>query len=262
MREADEPYNLRGRKSRRGGQQVQAHLPPEHLVSFPIFFLRHGHRGQAPQETRPERHPRRAAQGHRQRYHRFQLETQLERPDRPETAARAQATRLRHVAWPGPFKPYHPHRVHGTFRGYWDYDGGGLGDMGQHYLDPVQYIMGKDNESPVEIEADTQKQHHDAVLPWREIRMKYADGTVLILDGENRYKEAAFLEGPNGKLFKGFKSDIPNLDKKLAEFPDPEPMVTDFIEAVRERKKFALNEANGHRSCTLVNLAKISLRTG
>ncbi|MBZ0256914.1 Gfo/Idh/MocA family oxidoreductase, partial [bacterium] len=41
---------------------------------------------------------------------------------------------------PAPYKPYHPHRVHGTFRGYWDYDGGGLGDMGQHYLDPVQYI--------------------------------------------------------------------------------------------------------------------------
>ncbi|MCL4218063.1 MAG: Gfo/Idh/MocA family oxidoreductase, partial [Candidatus Hydrogenedentes bacterium] len=42
---------------------------------------------------------------------------------------------------PAPFKPYHPHRVHQTFRGYWDYDGGGLGDMGQHYLDPVQYIL-------------------------------------------------------------------------------------------------------------------------
>ena len=37
---------------------------------------------------------------------------------------------------PAPWKPYHPHRVHGTFRGYWDYDGGGLGDMGMHYLDP------------------------------------------------------------------------------------------------------------------------------
>ena len=44
---------------------------------------------------------------------------------------------------PAPVKPYHPHRVHGTFRGYWDYDGGGLGDMGQHYLDPVQYILGQ-----------------------------------------------------------------------------------------------------------------------
>ena len=150
--------------------------------------------------------------------------------------------------------------MHGTFRGYWDYDGGGLGDMGQHYLDPVQYILGKDNESPVQIEADTQPQHHD-VLPWREIRMKYADGTQIILDGENRYKEAAFIEGPNGKLFKGFKSDIPDLEKRLAEFPEPEPQVTDFIEAVKERKKFALNEVNGHRSCTIVNLAKIALRT-
>ncbi|HMR18764.1 MAG TPA: Gfo/Idh/MocA family oxidoreductase, partial [Sphingobacterium sp.] len=30
---------------------------------------------------------------------------------------------------PAPYKPYSTHRVHTTFRGYWDYDGGGLGDM-------------------------------------------------------------------------------------------------------------------------------------
>ena len=35
---------------------------------------------------------------------------------------------------PAPYKPYHVERVHSKFRGYWDYDGGGLGDMGQHYL--------------------------------------------------------------------------------------------------------------------------------
>ena len=28
------------------------------------------------------------------------------------------------------------------------------------------------------------------------------------------------------------------------------------------RKKFALNEINGHRSCTLINLAKIAVQTG
>ncbi|MDD8046471.1 MAG: gfo/Idh/MocA family oxidoreductase, partial [Verrucomicrobiota bacterium] len=48
--------------------------------------------------------------------------------------------------------------------------------------------------------------------------------------------------------------------EKLAEFPEPEPQVTDFVDAVRNRKKFALNESNGHRSCTLVNLAKIAVR--
>ncbi len=50
---------------------------------------------------------------------------------------------------PAPYKPYNPERVHSNFRGYWDYDGGGLADMGQHYLDPVQYMLGKDNTSPV-----------------------------------------------------------------------------------------------------------------
>ena len=62
---------------------------------------------------------------------------------------------------PAPYKPYHPHRVHGTFRGYWDYDGGGLGDMGQHYIDPVQYILGKDNTSPVRVDIDCPQQHAD-----------------------------------------------------------------------------------------------------
>ena len=163
---------------------------------------------------------------------------------------------------PAPFKPYHPHRVHQTFRGYWDYDGGGLGDMGQHYLDPVQYILGKDNDSPVEIEADAPTQHPDAVGTWRRIRLKYADGCEIILDGEDKDKSAAYIAGPNGKIFKGMKSDIPDFERKLAQLPEPEPQLTDFIQAVKTRKKFALNETNGHRSCTLVNLAKIALQTG
>ena len=163
---------------------------------------------------------------------------------------------------PAPLKPYHPHRVHASFRGYWDYDGGGLGDMGQHYLDPVQYILGKDEESPVSIEADTQPQHPDAVLPWRRITIKYADGCEILLDGENKEKDAAFIAGPKGKLSRDFESDIPDLSKKISELPDPEPQLTDFIKAVKTRKKFALNEINGHRSCTLINLAKIAVQTG
>lgn len=163
---------------------------------------------------------------------------------------------------PAPFKPYHPHRVHGTFRGYWDYDGGGLGDMGQHYLDPVQYILGKDSDSPVEIEADAPVQHHDAVGTWRRIRLKYADGCEIILDGENKDRGAAFLAGPRGSIYRGFESDIPRFERILAQLPEPEPQLTDFLEAVRTRRKFTLNEVNGHRSCTLVNLAKIAVRTG
>jgi myo-inositol 2-dehydrogenase / D-chiro-inositol 1-dehydrogenase len=163
---------------------------------------------------------------------------------------------------PAPKKPYHPHRVHATFRGYWDYDGGGLGDMGQHYLDPVQYLLNKDSESPILVEADTDPQDPDAVLPWRRILLKYADGCEIILDGENKDKNAAFISGPKGRLSRDFESDIPDLQAKLQSLPDPEPQLTDFVKAVKTRQKFALNEINGHRSCTLVNLAKIAVQTG
>ncbi|MDP6116344.1 MAG: Gfo/Idh/MocA family oxidoreductase [Planctomycetota bacterium] len=160
---------------------------------------------------------------------------------------------------PAPYKPYNPARVHGVFRGYWDYDGGGLGDMGQHYLDPIQYIMGKDDTSPIEIEGDAPPQHPDACGSWRTIWMKYADGCELILDGTGR-SQNAFIQGPKGRIDRGFRSDIPDLNKKLEAYPEPEPQVTNFVHAVKTRQKFALNESNGHRSCTIINLGKIAVR--
>ena len=163
---------------------------------------------------------------------------------------------------PAPYKPYNPERVHAKFRGYWDYDGGGLGDMGQHYLDPVQYVLGKDDTSPIKVEIDAPEQHYDAVGSWRRIEYTYADGCKIILDGENRDKDAAYIEGPNGKIFRGFKSTIPNLQSFLETLPDPEPQITSFTESVKTRKKFALNEMNGYHSCTVVNMGIIALQLG
>lgn len=163
---------------------------------------------------------------------------------------------------PAPYKPYNVHRTHQTFRGYWDYDGGGLTDMGQHYLDPVQYLLGKDDTSPIKIEVDAPQQHPDAVGIWRKITYTYDDGCQIVLEGEGFESagKTAYIEGPKGKVFKGFECTIPDIMNKLAEYPDPEPQRTDFLECVRTRQKFALNEVNGHRSCTLVNLGAVALR--
>lgn len=163
---------------------------------------------------------------------------------------------------PAPYKPYNAHRVHGTFRGYWDYDGGGLGDMGQHYLDPIQYFLGKDETSPIKVEVDAEQQHPDACGTFRKITYTYADGCKIILDGEASDPNAAYIEGPKGKLFAGFKSDIPNLKEKIALMPDPAPQVTNFLDAVKYRTPFALNESNGFRSCTMINMGKIALQLG
>ncbi len=163
---------------------------------------------------------------------------------------------------PAPYKPYNAHRVHGTFRGYWDYDGGGLGDMGQHYLDPIQYFLGKDETSPIKVEVDAEQQHPDACGTFRKITYTYADGCKIILDGEATDPNAAYIEGPKGKLFAGFKSDIPNLKEKIAMMPDPAPQVTNFLDSVKYRTPFALNESNGFRSCTLINIGKAALQLG
>jgi predicted dehydrogenase len=163
---------------------------------------------------------------------------------------------------PAPYKPYNPERVHAKFRGYWDYDGGGLADMGQHYLDPVQYLLGKDDTGPVSVEIDAPEQHYDAVGTWRRITYTYADGCQIVLDGENRDKDAAYIEGPYGKVYKGFKSTIPNVQKLIDSLPDPAPQIETFTESVRTRQKFALNESNGHRSCSIVNLGVIAVRLG
>lgn len=171
---------------------------------------------------------------------------------------------LDYDAWlgPAPYKPYSTHRVHQTFRGYWDYDGGGLSDMGQHYLDPIQYFLGKDDTNPISVEIDAPQQHTDAVGIWRRITYTYADGCQIILDGEGKDEKAAYIEGPKGKLYAGFKSDIPDLERKLAAFPDPAPQMTDFVTSVKTRSQFALNEENGHRSCNIINIGLAALRLG
>ena len=165
---------------------------------------------------------------------------------------------------PAPFKPYNRHRTHGTFRGYWDYDGGGLGDMGQHYIDPVQYFLGKDDDFPVRVEIDAPQQHPDAIGIWRSITYTYSDGCKIILEGEGFESsgKVPYIEGPLGKVYKGFECTIPYVMDVINELPDPEPTNTDFLECVRTRRKFSLNEDNGYHSATIVNMGVCALRLG
>ena len=132
------------------------------------------------------------------------------------------------------------------FRGYWDYDGGGLGDMGQHFLDPIQYVMGKDGDSPVEIEADAPLQHPDAV---GNLEASH-HALCRWLRADPRWRQPGSRSGivgrpPRQGSSKAFRSTIPDLRHKLKSLPDPTPQATDFGECVRTRSKFALNEVNG-----------------
>ena len=175
---------------------------------------------------------------------------------------------------PAPWKPYTAHRAGTSFRGYWDYDSGGLGDMAQHYLDPLQYLLCKDETSPVKVEYVGPKQHPESVGRFDRITLTYADGTEVILDGDESLKGEPLLRGSNGlcvypkakdgetlRLVDGSGKEL-DAAKILSELPEPAPQQTDFIDSCKNRKTFALNESNGFRSCTMFNLGIAAERLG
>lgn len=175
---------------------------------------------------------------------------------------------------PAPWKPYTAHRAGTSFRGYWDYDAGGLGDMAQHYLDPLQYLLVKDETSPVKIDYKGPKQHPESVGRFDRITLTYDDGTTVDLDGDESLKGEPLLRGSNGLCVYPKTANSPTLrlvDKNgkeldaakiLADLPKPAPQQTDFIDSCKNRKTFALNESNGFRSCTMFNLGIVAERLG
>jgi myo-inositol 2-dehydrogenase/D-chiro-inositol 1-dehydrogenase len=158
---------------------------------------------------------------------------------------------------PSPIKPYVRPRTGGTHRGYWDYEGGGLSDMGQHALDPFQFEYGKDDTSPVEIQAYAPPAHPEVCAMWGWVEMKYADGFTLVLES------GEWGDKYDRKKGRGVsRNDLSKEDQeKFAKIPDPKPMLT-FAQAVKTRGQAGGNAEAAHRCATLLHLANIAIRTG
>ena len=158
---------------------------------------------------------------------------------------------------PAPLRPYHPHRVGGTHRGYWDYEGGGMADMGQHHFDPVQWTYGKDHTSPVEIEPYAPPAHPLACGMWGWVELKYEDGTTFVLDSREWGKPYDRQPARDVSL-----SDLSEEDqKKVLAMPDPQPWPS-FSEAVRTRKKTGGCAEPAHRGASIMHLANVAIRVG
>ncbi|NOY81970.1 MAG: Gfo/Idh/MocA family oxidoreductase [Kiritimatiellaeota bacterium] len=189
---------------------------------------------------------------------------------KPNLPVRPVPPELDYGMWtgPAPVKPYNPLRVHQRFRGYWDYDEGGFGDMGQHHVDPVQYAIGKDDTAPIEVEAIAPPQHPDACGLWQTIFLKYADGTEMTIEswewGEKTTEGRAWIEGPNGKLWRNGKLEPAQLAEELKRYPAPPPLQS-WEHAVRTRENvhgFKPNVEQATRSAEILHLASIAVRLG
>ncbi|HUT33249.1 MAG TPA: Gfo/Idh/MocA family oxidoreductase [Planctomycetota bacterium] len=159
---------------------------------------------------------------------------------------------------PAPFKPYNAERVHYKNRFYWDYEGGDLTNFGAHRMDPFTWTFAKDGTAPVEAEPHAPPAHDDAVGPWGWVELTYADGLKFVIEngkwGE-KYNRPVARQSVSAK----------DLDeegrKKLAELPNPEPLVS-FAEAIKTRKQAGGNAEAAHRGITAMHLANIAIRVG
>lgn len=167
---------------------------------------------------------------------------------------------------PAPYKPYFEHRTHVSFRGYWDYDGGGFSDMAAHYLDPIIYFMGYDDTGPTEIEAVAPwPSHPDAIGLWESITFTFADGNVIFCNsgewGEKAPEAMPFIEGPQGKIMQDGKTDPPDLFDQLRDAEEP-PEMLDWETALIKREQPGGNAWASHRVASVLHLGNIAIRLG
>ena len=158
---------------------------------------------------------------------------------------------------PSPLKPFVTDRVGGTHRNYWDYEGGGMCDMGQHHFDPQQWIYGKDDTSPVKIEAFAPPAHPDVTGMWAWVELTYSDGFTFVMDS------AEWGPGYDKKASKQVSlSQLSEEDQqKITAMPDPAPLLS-FAEAVKQRKQAGGHPEAAHRAACILHLANIAIRLG
>jgi predicted dehydrogenase len=147
---------------------------------------------------------------------------------------------------------------------YEEYDGGGqvwgVTGWGTHSLDQVQCGLGTDDTGPVEIWPEEQG-------PRCRVTMRYANGTLIKLEGKNRQHEdlGAIFIGDKGRIeiLRGdFTTDRPEL-RKGAPPPTPEgakealPHMENFLQCIRTRQLPNAHVEIGHRATTLCHLVNI-----
>lgn len=178
-----------------------------------------------------------------------------------------------------PARPFNKNRFHGSWRWFFDYGCGDLGNDGVHRLDFCRWALGIGGlEQPTTISAAGGKYFFDDAQEWPDTQMVTYEYPNKILTYEMRIwsrprlfecTEGAAIYGDNGWLLisnTGWK----HFDAKgqvVKEMGGRSPLglhIRNFLDAVRSRKRDTLNQeiAQGHVSSVLCHAGNIAWRTG
>jgi hypothetical protein len=178
--------------------------------------------------------------------------------------------------WLGPSldRPYHPHYTHTTFRGWYEFGGGSIADMGHYSLWPIFQLLELD--APMSVESTPSHLCHvsgnvceriknDFSFPAAStVRMRFAakgerpaldlfwyDGGIkppvpdeLMADNKELPEEGMLFVGDNGKILGGFRAENSRLipESKMKSYlalnhllePNPAGRATDRTRQARD----------------------------
>ncbi len=174
-----------------------------------------------------------------------------------------------------PWHPFVPGRAN-AWQYFWDTAEGVLTDMGCHYTDQMQWVLGTDDTGPVEFEAqgelpDPAKFASDTPLT-AVARCQYANGVAGVL-----YQRAGFKDryiryiGDEGWIQVDDETDLVTAEPKSilslrgtggAGWGDPSGHVRNLLNCIRSRTPTVCNPEVAHRTVTICQAWNLSLRLG
>ncbi|MFO8012254.1 MAG: Gfo/Idh/MocA family oxidoreductase [Phycisphaerae bacterium] len=205
--------------------------------------------------------------------------------------------------WLGPSlaRPYHPHYTHAVFRGWYEFGGGAIADMGHYSLWPVFHEFRLDNLSMVEstpshlcavVDGVSSEIHNDYSFPVAcTVRFKFAakadrpevdlfwyDGGMrpptpeeILRDDKGLPSEGMMYVGDKGKILAGFRCENPRIIPER-EAPESDEKATtgrrewerggSWIETFKGGEPTCADFTLGGPISDAFNLAAVSLRLG
>jgi len=174
-----------------------------------------------------------------------------------------------------PWRPFIPGCVN-NWQYFWDTAEGILTDMGCHYTDQMQWVLGTDQTGPVEFEAqgefpDPAQYCSDTPLT-AVARCKYANGVagVMYQRGEFKDRYLRFI-GDGGWIQVDDETDVVTAEPKsilnakpsgMAGWGDASDHVRNLLDCIRSRKPTLINPEVAHRAITICQAWTINLRLG
>jgi hypothetical protein len=148
---------------------------------------------------------------------------------------------------PAPWRPYHESLVHGGFRPYRDYSGGGMTDWGAHRFGAATFAVGVHETGPVEIIPPDGKDV-------RYLTYRYANGMLM------------YHGGTDNITYKGTQGQLPDpvMERRqvgpvnMTGYRGRGGIMGDFLWCVRTRQKPFRDIEIAHRAATVCHLGNIA----